>query len=86
MTHAGTDPNLSIRDSSAHKFKTFVLYYLNSRAEMWEREGKQLWNLPSVLGYLSDLHKEPLTKHSSASQTGIVSNEIAVAFDILGGA
>lgn len=41
LPHAGTDPNLFIRDSSAHKFKTFVLYYLNSRIETGEREGKQ---------------------------------------------
>lgn len=67
LPRAGTDPNLFIRDSSAHKFKTFVLYYLNSRAEVGEREGKLRWNLPSELGYPNDLHKETFTKHSSCS-------------------
>jgi len=41
LPHACPSPSLFIRDSPVHKFKTFLLYYLNSRAEVGEREGKQ---------------------------------------------
>lgn len=83
LPHSGTNPNLFIKDSPAHKFKVFPLYYPNSKAEMGEWDGKRWWNLPSDLGYPSDLQNPPPAV-TSASQTGSMSNIIAVAFDILG--
>lgn len=75
LPHAGNNPNFLIRDSPAHKFKTLLLCYLNSRAETEERQGKQCWNSPLWAGiprWVAQRAPElntPLAA-SSASQTG----------------
>lgn len=85
-----TNPNLFFGDSTAHKFKTFLLYYLISRAERGEgREAAVKLTLGAGVPERfaqrpPELNAPPAA--TSASQASSVSNAIAVAFDILGGA